>query len=218
MKISEIKKEAKAALKGNMWKIFGAVVIMGLIAGIVGNCPDWLGFATSKTTTVNILGIDVEQTTPTTFGMIWSLVSTVCGLVLNVGICAYMLKLVRNEKPTYADLFTVFKNNIVTIVLANLLVSIFINIGTFLLIVPGIIVSLGLSMVNYILVDNPDIKVMDALKKSWDMTKGKKGTIFLLILSFIGWILLCIFLIPVVYVLPYFMVCEAVFYEKIRKA
>ena len=53
-----------------------------------------------------------------------------------------------------------------------------------------IIVSLRYGVVYFILADEPNIKVMECLKKSGRMMKGNKSKMFLLIMSFVGWYIL----------------------------
>ncbi|HCC35839.1 MAG TPA: hypothetical protein DEQ02_09525 [Ruminococcaceae bacterium] len=58
-------------------------------------------------------------------------------------------------------------------------------------------------MAGYILANDDEISPSGAIKKSIKMTKGTKGSYFILMLSFIGWWLLCIFILPMMYVMPY---------------
>lgn len=60
-----------------------------------------------------------------------------------------------------------------------------------LFIVPGIIKAIAYSQIFYILAENPNITVTEALKVSMKITKGYKSDIFVMYLSFIGWGLLC---------------------------
>ncbi|CAN7505207.1 DUF975 family protein [Paenibacillus sp. LjRoot153] len=63
---------------------------------------------------------------------------------------------------------------------------------TLLLIIPGIIASLRFAMTFYILNDEPDIKPLQAIKRSSEMMNGHKWDFFKLHLSFIGCYLLAI--------------------------
>ena len=83
-------------------------------------------------------------------------------------------------------------NRFVETMVAGLLYTIIITVGISLLIVPGIIAALGLSMTFFIMVDNPNISGVDALRKSWQMMKGNKSDYFLFCCRFIGWALLSI--------------------------
>lgn len=58
----------------------------------------------------------------------------------------------------------------------------------------------------FVIAENPEISVIDALTLSRKMTKGYKWKLFLLELSFIGWFLLGIFTLGILYlwVMPYY--------------
>ena len=85
-----------------------------------------------------------------------------------------------------------------------------------MLVIPGIIASIGLIFVPEILVDNPNLKNIEVLKKSWNMMMNHKMNYFVFMLSFLGWLLLCVFLIPMVYVIPYLEVARILYYENIK--
>lgn len=57
----------------------------------------------------------------------------------------------------------------------------------------AVIVQYRYSMSFYALVDNPELRAVDALRESARMMKGNKWNFFCLNLSFIGWAFLCIF-------------------------
>ncbi len=58
---------------------------------------------------------------------------------------------------------------------------------------------------------NPSMKVRDAIKKSIRFTDGFLTESVLLEYSFLGWILSCVFLAPIFYVVPYLKLCKCVF-------
>lgn len=70
---------------------------------------------------------------------------------------------------------------------ASLLVSLFTFLWTLLLIIPGIVKAYSYSMVPYILADDDDISITEAIEKSVWMTNGYKMDLFILDLSFILW-------------------------------
>lgn len=73
---------------------------------------------------------------------------------------------------------------------AGALVTIFSFLWGLLFIVPGIIKLLSYDMTYYIINEKPETKANDARKLSMEMMKGYKGQLFVLLLSFIGWMLL----------------------------
>lgn len=113
------------------------------------------------------------------------------GGALLLGSAHYFLKLHRDESAQFIDLFYGFKQ-LVSSFLTYLLFILFILLWTLLLIIPGIIASLRYAMTFYILNDEPDIKPLQAIKRSSEMMKGHKWDFFKLHLSFIGWYLLAI--------------------------
>jgi len=87
-----------------------------------------------------------------------------------------------------------------------------------LLIIPGIIKYYAYSMVPFILADNPNIGSKRAVELSNQMTRGHKFNIFVLDLSFLGWILLgtlaCF--VGVIFVAPYINATKAELYLALR--
>ena len=89
------------------------------------------------------------------------------------------LKAVRGERIEVKDIFIVFQRNYWNIIIANVVVGIIVGLGIVMLIVPGIIFACRLAFVPYLVVDR-EMDVMDALRVSWDMTRGYGGQIFLM--------------------------------------
>jgi len=88
------------------------------------------------------------------------------------------LKAVRGGDPKVKDIF-VFQEIYLNVVLAAALTGVLIVIGTIFLIVPGIIIACKLAFVPYLVVDRR-MDAVEAIKKSWRMTRGYAGTIFLI--------------------------------------
>lgn len=82
-----------------------------------------------------------------------------------------------------------------------------------------IILMLCLSQSYFILYDNEDMPLGDIFKVSMDMMEGHKADYIMLCLSFIGWIILGIFTLGILYLwlIPYIKVSMVNFYDKIKK-
>ena len=100
------------------------------------------------------------------------------------------------------------------------LAQIFTCLWTLLLIVPGIIKAYSYSMTPYILVDNPELSVREAIRKSQQMMVGQKFNLFYLQLSFIGWFFLACFTggIGFLWLVPYYQTAQAAFYQNLRNS
>ncbi len=56
--------------------------------------------------------------------------------------------------------------------------------------IPGIVKSYAYSMMFFVMAENPKISVRKAMQISKELTRGYKGELFVLHLSFIGWMIL----------------------------
>lgn len=214
----DVKEKAKSLLKGNLWTVFKAALIVILISMVIESIPSLLGIETVTKEITEVLGQMVEVEKTTLFGYIWSVVTGTLSLILNLGLVNYVLKFIRGKNPQIEDIFNIIKEHWKVTVIVSLITTIIINVGTLLLIVPGVIASIGLTLCNYIIIDNKKLNAKEVLKKSWEMMNGHKWEYFIYILSFFGWILLCVFIVPLYFVLPYMEITFALFYEELKKA
>jgi hypothetical protein len=84
---------------------------------------------------------------------------------------------VRQEKLDYETLIKGFRENYLSIVLANLLVIALVALGIFALIIPGIIIGCRLAFTAYLVMDKK-LDPIEAVETSWRMTRGHGWTIF----------------------------------------
>lgn len=96
---------------------------------------------------------------------------------IGYGVNWVFLKAVRGERIEVRDVFMVFQKNYWNVVIANIVVGVIVGLGIVMLIVPGIIFACRLAFVPYLVVDR-EMDVMDALRVSWDMTRGYGWQIF----------------------------------------
>ncbi|HEX6616102.1 MAG TPA: glycerophosphoryl diester phosphodiesterase membrane domain-containing protein [Gemmatimonadales bacterium] len=80
-----------------------------------------------------------------------------------------------------------------TVLVCSLLFSLVVGLGFLLLVVPGVILAVGLVLAIPALVLEPGLSPMQALSRSWRLTRGSRWRIFGL-----GFVLLVLIYIPVV--------------------
>ena len=126
------------------------------------------------------------------FAGITSVVSSIYGMVfliagaLSFGLYRYYLTLVREKIGDFNLLFKAFSFSGKNLGLfgktlgAYLLVSLYVFLWTLLFIIPGIVAAYSYRMVFYILIDDPEIGVSEALKQSKKMMYGYKSKLFCL--------------------------------------
>ena len=140
----------------------------------------------------------------------------IVGGPLLIGLSMFTLSLSRRQEVSIHQLFLGF-NEFVRAFVAYFLMVLFILLWMLLLIVPGIVAGFAYSQTFFILAEDKNISARDALKKSKTMMYGHKKKLFYLTLRFFGWFLLCLMTLGVglLWVLPYFYVTKAKFYDDI---
>lgn len=138
--------------------------------------------------------------------------------LLTVGISTFFLTVIRNGKAEFESFFNGLTDNIGTKFISMLLVQIYIMLWTLLFYIPGIVKSYSYAMTPYILLDKPELSATEAITESRNMMNGHKMELFLLDLSFIGWILLSLLTCGILffYVAPYMQAARAEFYRTLK--
>jgi len=144
-------------------------------------------------------------------------------MVIEVNLSGTFVKVYNGQTITYSEPFTEVKTNfgrkLGGMCWMALWIYLWSLVGMFSLFIPTIIKVLSYSMTPYILASNPNVTATDALTLSKRMTKGHKGKIFVMGLSFIGWQILNGFtfgILGIFYVNPYMMAAFAGQFVELR--
>jgi len=139
---------------------------------------------------------------------------------LSISLCMIYLNLTKGQSPEVGHMFSGTK------VLGKawwlqILTAFFVFLWSLLLFIPGIVKSYAYSMALYVLADNPTFTAREALRESKRITQGHKWQLFVLELSFFGWMLLaCIpivgTIVLLVYVIPYMSATYANAYNALK--
>lgn len=157
----------------------------------------------------------VQKSQSATLSLLVGLASLVLGIVLQSGMIAFSLRLIREKTAEVSDLFAQ-KGVWLNFFIAMLAYEFLVVLGMLLLIVPGIYWAAKYSFVQYLVVDKK-MSLSDAFRKSGTMTQGKimkiLGFWFLAILvNFGGLIALGVGLLVT---LPTTQLASALLYEKL---
>ena len=180
----ELKVEAKAQLEGKRGK--GALIV--LLMFLIGLIP-------------SIIGLFIESDS---IYIALDIVFQIYISLLGIGCFLFYLSVRRNKEVSVNMLFSGYEYYLKGF-LVILLVKIINIIGCILLIIPSIIFSFMYSQALYIYIENPEMGVIECLRTSRLAMKGHKFELFVLNLSFIGWILLSVLTLGILslYVTPY---------------
>lgn len=122
-------------------------------------------------------------------------------------------------EPQIESLFTVYRDNLKKSFLVPLLQELFVFLWSLLFVIPGVIMAYAYSMAIYVANDNPELSAMDAIRKSRELMDGHKWDLFVLDLSFIGWIFLCLLTcgIGFIFLAPYIEMAHVEFYRELTE-
>ncbi len=136
-----------------------------------------------------------------------------------LAISAIFLKLWRRENFQIEEMFDGFKQFARSLT-AYLLIALYVFLWSLLLIVPGIIAAIGYAMTFFIMAEDPKIEAEQAMRLSKQMMEGHKTEFFMLMLSFIGWILLSCLTFGLGFLLlsSYMNMASVIFYQRIKNA
>ena len=86
-------------------------------------------------------------------------------------------------------------------------------------IIPGIIAAYRYSLAIYFMARNPEMGIFEAINESKTYMDGNKMNLFVLELSFIGWIFLAILTcgIGMIFLTPYMETSRAVFFLRVAE-
>ena len=118
-----------------------------------------------------------------------SILTNLMSAVLAAGFVMYCMAIRQGQRAEYLTLFDGF-SFVGKVIGLNILIALFTFLWSLLFVIPGIIASYRYRFALYNLYENPDIGILEALNMSKRQTLGYKGQVFMLDLSYIGWLLL----------------------------
>tara|TARA_B100000282_G_scaffold149947_1_gene108016 strand:- start:190 stop:861 length:672 start_codon:yes stop_codon:yes gene_type:complete len=215
---SDIIKKTKPAFEG--FTTYLQVFFCLLIASFIAGAPSSIYEAVSG----NPLFLEFNYGEPIAFSSESILISSIVLLLvfylsasIQVGISLFCLDIYNGKGINFSTLFGSF--NTLKPLAITILLTLIIGVGFILLIIPGIILGLMYSQAYYILAEEPNIGVLEALKKSEKMMKGKKEQLFMLTLRAILYFILGVFTLFIwwIWLVPRYSVAFAGFYEELKK-
>jgi uncharacterized membrane protein len=136
-------------------------------------------------------------------------------IIFSLGLIKISLEICDGKEPKILDLFSQYRL-FFRFLFASILKSLICLFGFILLIIPGIILSIRLSFFDYLIVDK-NSKIIESLKKSWEITKGNVWNLFLLyillgLINFLGFFAL---IVGLFWSIPTTIIAEAFVYRKL---
>lgn len=222
---SELKDRAKVSIKKNIWMCIGISFIVSVLCGSIAGTSSFNFDISSSTPALSyeIVNIPVFVIAlSSAVILLLSIFGTIYGIFigqpLTVGHYRFYLEN-REECSHFNALLYAFKNGYyLNIVKTCFLMNLYIFLWTLLLIIPGIYKSFEYAMIPYLLAENPTLPTSRIFELSREMTYHQKFDMFILDMSFIGWMILA--LIPcglgMLLLTPYMQATTAELYITMR--
>ena len=195
MNRAELKSLAKAQIKGKIGILFIVTLIIGVISVVASVILSLIPLGVGSVVATIII-------TP----------------AFTLSIVRVYLNVVKGGTPEAGDAFSGF-DDFWSAFKVNFLVGLFTYLWALLFIIPGIIKAYSYSMSTYILAENPGKPALECINESKAMTHGHKMDLFVLGLSFIGWVLLCTVTLGIasIWVIPYMQATYANAYLSLKQ-
>ena len=222
----QVKEQAKQIMKRNYWKMFVVTLIASILTGEKTTIIERVQDFTSNNLSYDSQPIFYSSNFELIFYSFISVASILgilytifIGNVIVVGKNGYFIKN-HDENPELGEIFKGFKGNYLNVVKIMFLMDLKTLLWLLLFIIPGFVKSYEYSMIPYLLAENPNLSASQAFSLSKQMTTGQKMDLFVLDLSFLGWIILGLICcgIGILFVLPYPQATKAEVYLILRES
>lgn len=131
----------------------------------------------------------LQGATPSPAASLLDLAIDIVTAMLSAGFAIFCLRTIRGFEASYWNIFDSFAM-FFRIIWLYIVEIFFISLWSLLLIFPGIIAYYRYRMAIYLVLEHPEMSVMQCIRESKRLMTGHKGELFVLDLSFIGWALL----------------------------
>jgi uncharacterized membrane protein len=147
--------------------------------------------------------------------LLLNIILAVLSTIFSLGLIKISLKFCDNEEPKISDLFSQ-SQLFFRYLFASILRGLIVFSGLLLFFIPGIIFSIRFSFFDYFIVDK-NSKIIESLKKSWQITKGNTWNLFLfyILLGLINLLGFLALIIGLFWAIPTTILAEAFVYRKL---
>lgn len=204
--IGDVLRDSWETFKGNPGLFIGIALIsfiISLVASSIDNAISGPGFAGGFRVQVSVF-------------------SFLASAFIGMGAINIALKSIKGDKAELSGFFTVYPLYLIFLV-SNFLFNLAVSIGIIFLIVPGIYLFVRLQFFGYYIVDKNargTDAIIASLQRSWELTKGIAGKVFLLDLALLGLFILGAipFGLGLLIVFPLIFIANAYVYRRFEAA
>ena len=224
----DFRKIARENLRGR-W--FPAIVV-GFLGGLLGAVMDvsysieiFTQTGTSSTDALEQLQASgvYDEILPFLMGLgitiiVMALIQLVIGGAVTMGYAQYFLNVTDDNDPVVGNLFSHIRRLWEGFCM-QFFRGMMVMLWSILFVIPGYIAMYRYAMTPYILAENEDLSVMEAITESKRIMMGNKWRLFCLDVSFLGWYIVGILTLGIgfFWITPYVEASRAAFYREITE-
>ncbi len=210
------KEQAAENMKGKYSVVIPIILIFGIIQSLMSGITesfrpqyeiDWETYTRTLVDSGN-----------SGLAFLFSVISFIIAAIIIYSTTKMFIQTAKDEKPVIEEILLVgVKEKPSRSVILHFLVSLFVFLWALLLIIPGIIKAYAYSMSFYLLIQEPELNSSEAIEKSKDLTRGYKMDLFLLDLSYLGWYILGLFTLGILWlwIIPKHGTAKILYFDEI---
>lgn len=207
---AQLKQNAKEKLRKYYWSGFLVSLIYSFIGGSTGFTGSWkmndvkdYDFSSVQDSMIEEGNqiFEYSHEIPTVLVLLFLAVAVVAVVAafaftiflvnpIRVGVSRFFLLSGERKTEISEILFAFHKGRYGNVVKVMFFKELYTFLWSLLFVIPGIIKGYEYSMIPYLLAENPEMNKEQAFRLTYEMTSGNKGRIFVLDLSFFGWLFL----------------------------
>jgi len=233
MEYSMLRKRARANLAGKWGVSIGIAVVASLLGGLISGVsflPDLEITVPFSTPAIQRFldtlqkyadslnkGIQIGNFTLSLRSGIFGFAAFLIGGVLQLGYADFLLKQYDGKETSFNDLFSKF-DYFGSGFAQRFLRSLYTILWSLLFVIPGIIKGYAYAMTPFILAEHPELTASQAIEASKQMMQGHKTDLFILNLTFFGWMILAALTANLGFLVlnPYQNAAYAAFYRQVQ--
>lgn len=177
-----------------------------------------VGLFIAYTVITSVLSLLIPSTS-IALAIVKNIISLIIGAFFVLGYIRNLFQTMDGEEPQFSA-YRQEARKFLHYLVANIIFSVAVLVGFMLLVIPGIYLAIRLQFYAQYIVTEEHCSAIDALKKSWELTKGQGMPLFLLGLTQLGIALLglIIFVVGIFVAVPVVNMMQCYVFRKLTTA
>lgn len=211
----EYRQEAKELMAGK----YGPVIVTTLVTGFITGIPNQLSteYGPSYNFDLETGRWIMQEASNQALSTLFQFVAFVLSALFVYGIAKLYIEIANNRNYNIESVLkTSFTDQPIRSILYSFISSLFVSLWTLLLIIPGFMAIYKYAMGPFLLNVEPELSALDAVGRSKQHMMGHRWQLFSLDLSYLGWYILGIFTLGILWlwIVPKHQTARTLFFKE----